>query len=99
RRAGHDREARGRARRCGVTTTATTMPATLTINAWTGAPTPAADLLPGAERWGSGGLLPLPQNPLFDEPADPLEWADDAVGYGVLLLDGSPQADGAAKAA
>jgi hypothetical protein len=77
----------------------TELPATLTINAWTGTPTPAADLLPGAEKWGSGGRLPAPQEPLFEAPADPLKWADENVGYGILLADGSPQADGAAKAA
>ena len=79
----------------------TSLPATLTINAWTGPgdPPPRADLAPGAEKWGTGGALPPPQQVLFDEPADPLDWAHPAVGYGIVLREEAPQSDGVAKAA
>lgn len=76
------------------------LPAALSFNGWTGPgdPTPTANLLPGAEKWGTAGTLPPSQQELFSQPADPLRWEDDDVGYGIVLRDPTPRADGAEKA-
>lgn len=63
------------------------LPAEVAINAWRGA-TPHSRLAGTAGRWGARAGLPPSQQPLaLGEPADPANWADPSVGYGVLLPD------------
>lgn len=63
------------------------LPPGVSVNAWAGS-TPHSDLDPAADRWGSQTGLPKPQKPLaLGVPADPKNWADPSVGYGVLLPD------------
>jgi len=62
------------------------IPPVLQINAWTGTGTGSGELDARADRWGSRGGLPLPQQPLdLGSPPDPTAWWCDDVGYGVLL--------------
>lgn len=63
------------------------LPTEVAINAWRGG-TPHSPLARDARRWGSRTGLPPSQQPLaLGVPADPSDWSDPAVGYGVLLPD------------
>jgi len=64
------------------------LPESLQLNAWTGDAVAQGELEPEAAEWGDRPGLPRPQQPLkFDPPADPKNWRDPNVGYGVLLPD------------
>jgi hypothetical protein len=73
-----------------------TFPDAVAMNAWRGG-TAAGGLTPKARKWGAREGLPHSQRPLdFGTPADPCDWGNDDVGYGVLLPDNDQPA--AAKA-
>lgn len=76
------------------------LPERLQLNAWTGEAVAQGELEPEAAVWGDRPGLPRPQRPLkFDPPADPKNWRDPNVGYGVLLPDNDdPRLSSAAKA-
>jgi hypothetical protein len=73
------------------------LPRSVALNAYIGEPA-CSPLDDRASRWGARTGLLAPRRALaFDDPADPRDWADDAVGYGVLLAD-DPEVPHAAKA-
>jgi hypothetical protein len=76
------------------------LPESLQLNAWTGQAVAQGELDPEAATWGNRPGLPKPQQPLkFGPPADPKNWRDPNVGYGVLLPDNDdPKLSPAAKA-
>ncbi|MBS9375356.1 hypothetical protein [Rhodococcus sp. B50] len=75
-----------------------TLPAEVSMDAWTGSIAATGPLADTAVNWGARRGLPHSQKPLaFDAPADPSNWRHHAVGYGVLLLD-DPAVSGTAKA-
>jgi hypothetical protein len=77
------------------------LPESLQLNAWTGEVAATGELDPDAAAWGDRPGLPKPQRPLktFPPPADPKNWRDPNVGYGVLLPDNDdPTLSPAAKA-
>ena len=76
-----------------------TLPAALSVNAWTGNGTPATSpLAPGALGWALGAQGAAPLRLLAPEAeADPRDWRDPRVGWGLVLPDTSGL-DDAAKA-
>jgi hypothetical protein len=62
------------------------LPDSVQIDAWAGAPA-ISKLAVNAERWGARPGLPT-QEPLdFGAPPDPTDWANEDVGYGILVPD------------
>ena len=76
-----------------------TLPATLSVNAWTGNGAPATSpLAPGALGWALGAQGAAPLKLLAPEAeADPRDWRDPRVGWGLVLPD-TDALDDAAKA-
>lgn len=63
-----------------------TLPQSVQIDAWAGAPA-TSPIATDAERWGARPGLPT-QEPLdFAAPPDPAHWANENIGYGILVPD------------
>ncbi|WP_346618360.1 hypothetical protein [Blastococcus montanus] len=63
-------------------------PSELRVNAWTGGETAAGPLGPRARGWAlSGHGRALPQLLAPEEEADPADWRDPRVGWGLVLPD------------
>jgi hypothetical protein len=77
-----------------------TLPATVSLNAWTGEEGANGELADGAEKWGSRRGLAHRQDALpFGAPVDPTDWSHPDVGYGVVLPDDDDPALSAADKA
>jgi hypothetical protein len=62
------------------------VPSSIKTDAWTGAEAAGGELDPRAVLWGALGGLPPSQKTLdLGVPADPTDWSNPEVGYGVLL--------------
>jgi hypothetical protein len=64
-----------------------TLPATVTIDAWTGESSATAPFDDGAAGWGLTPHARSVSQPLAAEPPDLREWSDPAVGWGLVLRD------------
>lgn len=76
----------------------TPLPATITLNAFTGADEATGALTENAERWGTSAGVPKRIGTLAPRAVDPNNWRDPAVGWGVVLPE-NPDMSAADKAA
>lgn len=76
----------------------TELPDAIATDAWTGTEAAHGGVDPDAIRWGARAGLPPSQQPLdLGRPADPADWRDPDVGYGLLLPESArPAAEKAA---